>query len=230
MSSLRNSIKRRTHKERAQPAARNRLGLLEKHKDYVLRARDFHKKEETIRTLKEKATFRNPDEFYFKMINSRTVDGVHRPQSGAKQYSSEELLLMKTQDIGYVLNKAQSEKKKVERLSSVLHSIDNPPSNRHIYFAEDKEEAKELAPLVLTSEEKTIVPANVPKRIKKKTAAAYKELEERKKRADEMQNMVMDMTLQKQLMGKGRKRKLRDNEIVVPTSGPVYRWRKERKR
>lgn len=28
--------------------------------------------------LKEKAAFRNPDEFYFKMINSKTVGGVHK--------------------------------------------------------------------------------------------------------------------------------------------------------
>lgn len=28
---------------------RKRFGLLEKHKDYVLRARDYHKKEEAIR-------------------------------------------------------------------------------------------------------------------------------------------------------------------------------------
>lgn len=32
MSSLRNSIQRRNHKERAQPLERKRLGLLEKHK------------------------------------------------------------------------------------------------------------------------------------------------------------------------------------------------------
>jgi len=49
MSSLQNAIKRRTHKERAQPAARSKFGLLEKHKDYVERARDFHKKENTIK-------------------------------------------------------------------------------------------------------------------------------------------------------------------------------------
>uniref|UniRef100_A0A0D6QXT8 U3 small nucleolar RNA-associated protein 11 n=1 Tax=Araucaria cunninghamii TaxID=56994 RepID=A0A0D6QXT8_ARACU len=230
MSSLRNAVKRWTHKERAQPAERSRFGLLEKHKDYVLRARDFHKKEETIRKLQEKAAFRNPDEFYFKMINTRTVDGVHRPQSLGKTYSTEEALLMKTQDIGYMAQKAQSEKKKVERLSSVLHYIDNPPSNKHIYFAENREEAKELEPLVRSSEEKAVVPSNLPSRIKKKTASAYKELEERKRRANEMQNMVMEMNLRKELMGKGRKRKLRDDEIVVPTSGPVYKWRRERKR
>lgn len=34
MSSLRNAVKRVEHKERAQPASRRKLGLLEKHKDY----------------------------------------------------------------------------------------------------------------------------------------------------------------------------------------------------
>ncbi|XP_057547544.1 probable U3 small nucleolar RNA-associated protein 11 [Amaranthus tricolor] len=138
MSSIRNAIPKRTYKERSQPASRKKFGFLEKHKDYVIRAREYHKKEETLRILKEKAANRNPDEFYFGMIRTKTINGVHRPESEANKYTPEELSLMKTQDIGYVLQKLQIEKKKVEKLKATLHNLDNQPSNRHIYFAEDR--------------------------------------------------------------------------------------------
>eukprot|EP00505_MAST-04D_sp_SCG-Rhode-Island_P006464 Stramenopile-MAST_4_protein_6464 len=55
MSSLRNAVKRKTHKERAQPSKRAKFGLLEKSKDYRLRARDYRRKKGRIRVLKEKA-------------------------------------------------------------------------------------------------------------------------------------------------------------------------------
>ncbi|CAK9176275.1 unnamed protein product [Ilex paraguariensis] len=56
MSSLRNAVSRRDHKERAQPHSRRKFGLLEKHKDYVVRAQSYHKKEEYLRT--HPATYR----------------------------------------------------------------------------------------------------------------------------------------------------------------------------
>ncbi|XP_039055572.1 probable U3 small nucleolar RNA-associated protein 11 [Hibiscus syriacus] len=166
MSSLRNAISRRAHKERAQPSSRKKFGLLEKHKDYVVRAKAFHKKEETLRKLKEKAAFRNPDEFYFQMIKTRTVDGVHKPENQANKYTQEELMLMKTQDIGYILQKLQSERKKVEKLTAVLHSVDNHPSNRHIYYAEDREEARELQ-LHASETSATPLSSDVPDHIKR---------------------------------------------------------------
>ena len=72
MSSFKNAAPRRDHKERSQPSNRNRLGLLEKHVDYIKRARDYGRKRDEIKRLREKASFRNEDEFYFGMINSGT--------------------------------------------------------------------------------------------------------------------------------------------------------------
>ncbi|KAH0461638.1 hypothetical protein IEQ34_009213 [Dendrobium chrysotoxum] len=229
MSSLRNAIPRRAHKERAQPQARKKFGLLEKHKDYVERAKSFHKKEETLRILREKAMSRNPDEFYFKMISSRVVDGVHRPKSQANKYSHDELMLMKTQDIAYVIQKLQSEKKKIERLRGALHALDNKPLNKHVYYAEDREEAKEIRSRSLNI---NASPAqhNLPRNIRKKTTSSYRELEERTKRVEQLDKLYSEMALQKELQKPGRKRKLRDDEMASPTTRPVYKWRAERKR
>ncbi|XP_041020999.1 probable U3 small nucleolar RNA-associated protein 11 isoform X2 [Juglans microcarpa x Juglans regia] len=170
MSSLRNAISRRAHKERSQPHSRRKFGLLEKHKDYVERAKVFHKKEQTLQKLREKAAFRNPDEFYFRMIKARTVDGVHKLENETNKYNTEELMLMKTQDMGYILQKLQSEKKKIEKLIAVLHSLDSQPSNRHVYYAEDSQ-----------------------------TAVSYRELETRKNRVSRLEKLYMDMALEKEL-------------------------------
>ncbi|XP_073014907.1 probable U3 small nucleolar RNA-associated protein 11 isoform X2 [Primulina eburnea] len=201
MSSLRNAIPRKAHKERAQPHLRRKFGLLEKHKDYVIRARAYHQKEQTLLKLKEKAALRNPDEFYFKMIKTKTVGGVHKPESQANKYTNEELMLMKTQDIGYILQKLQTEKKKIERLNGMLHSLDNQSSSKHVYYAGNM-----------------------------KTDSSYRELEARKKRLKDLEKIYTDMSMQKELQKRGNKRKLREDEMVSPTSRPVYKWRQERKR
>jgi U3 small nucleolar RNA-associated protein 11 len=71
-TAFKNAVRRREHRERSQPAARERFGLLEKHKDYQQRSRNFHNKEKRLADLRKKAENRNPDEFYFKMLSSGT--------------------------------------------------------------------------------------------------------------------------------------------------------------
>ena len=71
-TAFKNVVRRREHYERSQPAARSKFGLLEKHKDYVARARNFHDKERRIQQLKQKAANRTPDEFYHKMQSTST--------------------------------------------------------------------------------------------------------------------------------------------------------------
>jgi len=105
MATWRNIMHRREHKERAQPIKRKRFGLLEKHKDYVKRAKDFHSKQDRLQVMRRKAAMRNPDEFYFGMKNSKTKKGVHvvnneRPDANM---SAEMQKLVSTQDLTYVL-------------------------------------------------------------------------------------------------------------------------------
>ena len=73
MAKLVHDVQKRQHRERSQLTGRSRLGFLEKHKDYVKRAQDYHKKEATLKILRSKVTERNPDEYYHGM-HSRKVD------------------------------------------------------------------------------------------------------------------------------------------------------------
>ncbi|KAH7239319.1 small-subunit processome [Fusarium tricinctum] len=126
MSSMRNAVARRPHRERAQPLERRRLGLLEKHKDYSLRAKDFNKKKKQLKNLRDKASERNEDEFYFGMLSrngpgSRIQDGkrwsgtVHGDR-GNKVMDVDTVRLLKTQDIGYIRTMRQVVAKEVARL------------------------------------------------------------------------------------------------------------------
>mmetsp|Transcript_3495 Transcript_3495/g.12602 ORF Transcript_3495/g.12602 Transcript_3495/m.12602 type:complete len:259 (-) Transcript_3495:15-791(-) len=256
-ASLRNAIKRKTHKERSQPASRRKLGLLEKHKDYVERARDYHRKEDAIRVLRGKARDRNPDEFYFKMVNSATRDGVHiAGREKANKYTQEQLHLMKTQDVRYVSQKRQVEQRKVEKLRAKLHEIDGQAQNRHTIFVDAEDDVEsfpdaELAarsgqrkrgasalggPLSATMRDET--DARLPKRVARQKENAYRELRQRSDRLAKLKQMESTMTMQKELMGKGRRRKLAtggagmgDDDVEgQQAKAPAHKWRRERKR
>lgn len=67
---MRNAVQRRNHKERAQPIEREKWGLLEKAKDYKLRAANHREKKARLKLLKQKALEKNPDEFSFVRIHN----------------------------------------------------------------------------------------------------------------------------------------------------------------
>ncbi|KAI0375131.1 small-subunit processome [Pilatotrama ljubarskyi] len=123
MSSLKNSLHRRTHKERSQLSHRTRLGFLEKHKDYVLRARDYHSKQDRINLLREKAATRNKDEFYFSMTRERTEGGVHVKDRGNQALPTDIVKVLKTQDENYLRTMRALGLKKIDRLKDQLTQL-----------------------------------------------------------------------------------------------------------
>jgi U3 small nucleolar RNA-associated protein 11 len=161
MSSLRNAVKRITHKERSQPVARQHLGILEKKKDYKVRAQEYHRKQDVLQNLRRKASARNPDEFYFGMHKSQVQEGVHRKLEEAEykarldEIGPDAVKLMKSQDLAYVRMQAQRDLKKMERMQTSLQYIgDNPitgvddtneevglKKRKHTIFLSDREQA-----------------------------------------------------------------------------------------
>lgn len=236
MSSFRNAKKssQKTHRERSQPSKRKQFGLLEKHKDYVLRAKDFHRKENQLKLLREKARNRNPDEFYYKMINTKTRDGVHVVE-GKKPYTKEQLKLMKSQDLNYARMKRITERNKIERLQCSLHLTgeQHRQVNSHTVFAHSKQEAEvfEVAGhLELTSPDQAsideISKTKEQLKIEKARKQAYNELNKRIEREKHLSVVEQQIQLQKNLMGKGRRMKINTGE-----DGPVvFKWKKRRKR
>lgn len=149
MSSLRNAVKRITHKERAQPQARANLGILEKKKDYKVRAIDYHRKENRIKAMRQAAAMRNPDEFYFGMHKAQVhEDGKHRKTREAERKEFEEQVghetvrIMKDQDLGYIRMKKQQDAKKMEKLRESHQLIGAPTKRKHVVFVESVNEVE----------------------------------------------------------------------------------------
>jgi len=266
-SSLANAIKRKTHKERSQPAARTKYGLLEKHKDYVLRAKDFHKKERVIKLLKRKAEERNPDEFYFAMEKKRTKNGVHiGSMQEANKYTAEELALMKSQDVKYVTLKSRVEAEKIKAMQNTLHFIGAAPQNKHTVFMETAAEAREFdaAKHFDTPEELLGRTFNRPRtaqlsdplavllppgkkvaalalKAEKRKLASYRELQQRLERHTKLARTAAHLSQQKEVAGKGRKRKISKQELSGHEAtgtgeeqeggqkSKSFKWKRERK-
>lgn len=253
MSSWKKAAKstQRTHRERHQPESRKHLGLLEKKKDYVQRARDYNEKQATLKLLRKRALNKNPDEFYFHMINSKVEDGIHREKKKDENYTDAQIKLMETQDLKYIAYKRNLESKKVEKLHSNLHMIDaaNEVPNKHIFFVDDDKDAKnfDLAKKLNTHPALITRRTNRPKldslqkmklpdfnesqlqKIEQKKYMAYKELSKRVDRERELLVVQQTLEINKALKDK----KVTKPKRLIPGSkdnAPVYQWKFERKK
>ncbi|EOA91535.1 hypothetical protein ACJQWK_03573 [Exserohilum turcicum] len=158
MSSMRNAVQRRNHKERAQPLEREKWGLLEKRKDYKLRAADHREKKAKLKILSEKARDRNPDEFSFKMMSSHVdKQGRKVADRGNKALSLDVVKLLKTQDAGYIRTMLQVTRKEREELERklvmeeqgevrALKDGERAKQGKHRVFVDNEDEQDEFDP------------------------------------------------------------------------------------
>ncbi|XP_036435169.1 probable U3 small nucleolar RNA-associated protein 11 [Colossoma macropomum] len=252
MSSFRKALKskQRDHKERSQPGFRKHLGLLEKKKDYKLRADDYHRKQKTLNALRKKAMDKNPDEFYFKMIHSQLQDGVHVIKQKQEEMTEEQKKIMRTQDIRYVEMKRVAEAKRIERLKSELHLLDadGKQQNKQTFFVDTKKEVEDFdlathlntvpelvdraynRPTLDTLVNKSVLGAVAPmkvKRLAKKRRHQYDELCQRIDREKKMFVITQKIQTRKDLQDKNKKVKVRKETATAPA---VYKFEPKRKR
>lgn len=234
--SLRNAVKRKTHKERSQPLDRIKLGLLEKHKDYVKRAKDYHKKQNTLFKLRTKAFNRNPDEFYFGMKKQKTKDGVHvYTNNHESSLSIDEARLLKTQDKAYLQMRQKMDVQKVEKLRESLHFIDANKGNNHTIFVDSEKMVEDFdaaryfntAPELLQNVSNRLqldqlkTAKIAPAFVSAMASSSYQELYDRRKRASQLGKLQSKLQVEKNMHSKGRKKKVQEAVNGLP---PVYKW------
>ncbi|KAI8320495.1 U3 small nucleolar RNA-associated protein 11 [Martensiomyces pterosporus] len=248
VSSLKKFAPRREHKERGQITGRKRLGLLEKHKDYVLRARDYNEKQRQLKRLRERAQARNPDEFYFNMERAQMKDGQHIEERN-EIISPEMQRLMDTQDITYVKTQRDINRRKIEKLKSSLHILDQPLSGgepKHTVFVDNDAQVENFdaakhfntlpefvkraynRPTVEALEKEEIVrPSNQTlKKASRARDATLRELKDRLEREEQLKRAESEMLIRRALKSKGEKKKVGTDRLGLA----VYKWKAERKK
>ncbi|KAH8584864.1 U3 small nucleolar RNA-associated 11 [Cryptosporidium sp. chipmunk genotype I] len=235
MSSLKHSIHRRVHLERATPVNRLRFGILERKKDYKIRAKRYHEKENLLKSLSEKARTRNPDEFDFGMVNSRLENGRYKkigsglPNGGLT--SAEERKLAESQNLTYVHFRKSIDNKKIERMEKELTLFGQNMQRSHVFF-DDEHKQLENNPQENKSNTKKLKDQasfpnseNLSNEIVKNITKSYKILNETIARSKKLDKVSKHLELQRDLKSKGKKKK-----VVTKNGNTEFVWYPKRKK
>lgn len=245
---LRKVIKQRVYKERAQPLNRTKFGLLEKHKDYVDRAKRFRIKRDFINRLKAKADERNPDEYCFAMDRAITKDGVYDGRiSKARLDTQGRYRTMMANKCKHLMQKAQQGERTVRRLQSSLHLIGaNSSVGKHTVFVDGFKDAGKFRadnyfdtlpellgrkfnrPRCSEFESGKIVSKPRSSKIEKKKKASFRKLVEQQEIKHRNMRLAQKYEQENYMMSDGTKKFEFYREAC--TIGKVIRWKKERKR
>jgi U3 small nucleolar RNA-associated protein 11 len=155
MSSMRNAVARRPHRERAQPEGRSKWGLLEKHKDYSLRAQDYNTKKKKLTQLTAKVRDRHPDEFAYGMLSKGSAkQGKHGRGGEENTLSHDAVKLLKTQDAGYLRVALAKGRKDMKKVNEELGAAGQRDGKKTIF--EDDEAVSRAPKRRRTSEEEIL--------------------------------------------------------------------------
>ncbi|KAK6461375.1 small-subunit processome [Scheffersomyces coipomensis] len=245
MTKLTHNIQKKQHRERSQTEKRSKFGLLEKKKDYRLRANDYHKKQAALAALKAKAATYNPDEYYHSMTRKRTDDnGIIISDRDTEVLSVNEVKLLKTQDVNYIRTLRLNEMSKINKQKELLNFKAN---GKHTVFIDSKEQLHnfdasehfntDVALLERRENRLTIDQLKTNKKIIESQDEVLKEKNDVKKlkqiklfqkrinREAELKSIESRMENTKELMKKGSKKK------VINASGKTeFKWKNQRKR
>lgn len=243
MAKLVHDVQKKQHRERGQLTSRAKYGLLEKKKDYQLRARDYHKKQATLKTLKAKATQRNPDEYYHAMVSKKTDDkGFLVSERDTEVLSTDQVKLLKTQDSAYIKTLRSQELQKIQKLEKTLQF---KASGGHTVFVDSIEEKQKFSAATHFGTDKNML-GNRENRIKldqlqsnkllvpelaskesldKKRIKKFSNLQEHLKRQEKLKEVEERMNIQREGMKKGDKKR-----VVDALGRTSYKFKKCRKR
>lgn len=248
MVKLVHNIQKKQHRERSQTQDRAKYGLLEKKKDYRLRAADYHKKQAALKALKHKASSYNPDEYYHAMTSKKTDDrGVLVADRGNEAMSVQQVKLLKTQDVNYIRTMRLNELLKINKQKD---DLDFKSQGKHTVFVDSFDKQKQFKPEEFFETDKSMLKRREnrlkidqleknEKLIKQdpiedqnqkdkqdlKKLKQYKLLKRRLEREQQLKEVESRMELTKELMKKGSEKK------TVDSNGKVqFKWKNQRKR